>query len=230
MFVFGATNAPSLIDPALKRPGRFDYEFELPVPSKSTRIRILEGLIGYTAHNVNQAGIADIAEITPGFVGADLSLLVKEALVIASSVNSKGPLLTPDALRRALLFIKPSCLKDRHALSSEVGWDDIAGNENIKSLLKESIEAPLKFSGRFISLGLTPPRGILLFGPPGCSKTLLAKAISSQVGFNFISIKGPEIFSKWVGDSEKAIQEIFHRARLASPSVLFIVHSMFGMT
>jgi AAA family ATPase len=200
-----------------------DYDFEVQIPSKSSRVQILSGFLSSLQHDLNDEQIVDIAEKTPGYVGADISLLVKEALIFSDSDIRFTSSLTYESLIRALSIVRPSCTRAKITAAASVDWSEIAGYEEIKSQLKESIEMPLRFPEKFISLGLSPPKGILLFGPPGCSKTMLAKAISAQSSLNFISVKGPEIFSKWVGDSEKAIQEVFRRARAASPAVLFIV-------
>lgn len=223
VFIFGATNAPGLVDAALRRPGRFDYDFEVQIPTKSLRLEILNGFLSNLVHDLNEEMIISIAEKTPGYVGADLSLLLKEALILANSGIRDRPSLTYQSLIGALSIVRPSCTREKATAATRIDWSEIAGYDDIKSRLKESIEMPLQFPEKFTSLGLSPPKGILLFGPPGCSKTMLAKAISAQSNLSFISLKGPEIFSKWVGDSEKAIQEVFRKARAASPAVLFIV-------
>ncbi len=234
--VIAATNRPNAIDPALRRPGRFDREIELPVPDRQSRKEILQ----IHTRNVPLAKDVDLdwlADVTHGFVGADLAALVKEAAMkalrrILPDIDLDEEELPPEVLDRlqvtradfedALKEVKPSALREVFVEVPSVRWDDVGGLEDVKRLLIESVELPLKKRQSFEAMGIKPPRGILLYGPPGTGKTLLAKAVATESEANFISVKGPEILSKWVGESEKAIREIFMKARQAAPCVVFI--------
>ncbi|NPA76152.1 MAG: CDC48 family AAA ATPase [Candidatus Diapherotrites archaeon] len=234
--VIAATNRPNAIDPALRRPGRFDREIELPVPDRQSRKEILQ----IHTRNVPLAKDVDLdwlADVTHGFVGADLAALVKEAAMkalrrILPDIDLDQEELPAEVLDRlqvtrrdfeeALKEVKPSALREVFVEVPSIHWDDVGGLENVKRLLAESVELPLKKRESFEAMGIKPPRGILLYGPPGTGKTLLAKAVATESEANFISVKGPEILSKWVGESEKAIREIFTKARQAAPCVVFI--------
>ncbi len=234
VIVIGATNRPNAVDPALRRPGRFDREIEVPIPDKKGRLEILE----VHTRNVPLADDVDlekIAELTHGYTGADLAALVKEAAMSALrrflpniEANEGIPYeklgeleITMADFMYALRSIQPSGLREVMIEVPTVKWDDIGGLEEVKRVLKEIAVLPLQSPGVFERMGIRPPRGILLYGPPGCGKTLLAKAVATESGANFIAIKGPEILSKWVGESEKAIREIFRKARLYSPAIVF---------
>jgi AAA family ATPase len=180
----------------------------------------LEGILSNIAHTLNPLELESLSYKSAGFVLGDLILLVKEACLARKNTHQ----LTMADFESALCIVGPSPLRNSICDVPNVNWSDIAGLEETKLKLKESVEYPLKFPEKFLRLGLTPPKGVLLYGPPGCSKTLLAKAVASESNLNFMAIKGPEVFSKWVGDSEKAIQAVFKRARLSAPSVIFIVH------
>ena len=234
--VIGATNRIEAVDPALRRPGRFDREIEIPPPDKRARKAILE----VHTRNVPLAedvNLDELAGVTHGFTGADLAALVKEAAMSAlrrflrsEQVELSKPI-PPDTLKRlvvtkndfmeALKLVHPTLLREVFVEVPEVRWSDIGGLEDIKQQLQEAVEWPLKAPHVFENMGIRPPRGILLYGPPGCGKTLLAKAVATESGANFIAIKGPEILSKWVGESEKAIREIFRKARQVAPSIIF---------
>ena len=234
--VIAATNRPNAIDPALRRPGRFDREIELPVPDRQSRKEILQ----IHTRNVPLAKDVDmdwLADVTHGFVGADLAALVKEAAMkalrrILPEIDLDQETIPPEILDRlqvtrkdfeeALKEVKPSALREVFVEVPSVHWDDVGGLHDVKRLLTESVELPLKKRHSFEAMGIKPPRGILLYGPPGTGKTLLAKAVATESEANFISIKGPEVLSKWVGESEKAIREIFTKARQAAPCVVFI--------
>ncbi len=236
--VIAATNRPNDVDPALRRPGRFDREIEIGVPNKEGRLEILK----IHTRNMPLAKDVDlkkIAEITHGFVGADLAALCKEAAMnvlrrVLPELNLKWkegePLprefleklvVTMDDFKEALKLVRPSAMREVLIETPKVGWKDIGGLEEVKEALSEAVEWPLKYPEAFRRLGIKPPKGILLIGPPGCGKTLLAKAVAKESEANFISVKGPEIMSKWVGESERAIREIFRRARQVAPSVIF---------
>jgi len=236
VIVIGATNRPEAIDPALRRPGRFDREIEIPPPDKRARKEIL---LVHT-RNVPLADDIDlnkIAEMTHGYTGADLAALVKEAAMSAlrrfikeGGIDLNQPIpaeklaklkVTFNDFLEAMKVVHPTLMREVYVEVPEVRWDDIGGLDHVKQQLRESVEWPLKHPEVFEKMGIKPPKGILLFGPPGCGKTLLAKAVATESGANFIAIKGPEILSKWVGESEKAVREIFRRARQVAPAVVF---------
>jgi SpoVK/Ycf46/Vps4 family AAA+-type ATPase len=179
-----------------------------------------------TADLLVEAEIIHIASITHGYVGADLSNLCKEAAMMAlkrgfeSKTNDIQKVTESDFLS-AMADIRPSAMREILVDIPKVKWGDIGGYEDVKQRLKEAIEWPIKHPEAFKRMGIDPPRGVLLYGPPGCSKTLLAKALATEAGLNFIPIKGPELFSKYVGESEKAVREVFRKARQASPSIVF---------
>ncbi len=236
IIVIGATNRVDAVDPALRRPGRFDREIEIPPPDKRARLEILK------VHTRNvplseDVKLEEIAEITHGFTGADLAALVKEAAISAlrrflkeEKVDLNRPI-PPEKLKKlkvtkadfmdALRLVHPTLMREVFVEVPEVRWEDIGGLEDVKQQLKEAVEWPMKNPEVFEKMGIRPPKGILLYGPPGCGKTLLAKAVATESGANFIAVKGPEILSKWVGESEKAIREIFRRARQVAPAVVF---------
>ncbi len=236
VIVIAATNRPNAIDPALRRPGRFDREIELPVPDKNGRKEILQ----IHTRNVPLADDVDLDELaarTHGFVGADLAALVKEAAMkairrILPKIDLDAEEIPPEILEQlkvtrqdfeeALKEVRPSALREVFIEVPSVHWEDVGGLEEVKKALKESVEWPLKHKDAFEAMGIEPPKGILLYGPPGTGKTLLAKAVATESEANFISVKGPEILSKWVGESERAIREIFTKARQAAPCVIFI--------
>ncbi|GAY24871.1 ATPase AAA [Desulfurococcaceae archaeon AG1] len=234
VIVIGATNRPHAVDPALRRPGRFDREIEIPLPDKQGRYEIL------TIHTRNMPLAEDvdlrkIAEITHGYTGADLAALVKEAALHAlrrylPKIDWQSDTIDPEILEsmyvtqqdfmQAFKEIIPSGFREVYVEIPEVRWSDIGGLEDVKQELREAVEWPLKYPDAFRRLGIEPPKGILLYGPPGVGKTLLAKAVATESGANFISVRGPEILSKWVGESEKAIREIFRKARIYAPTVI----------
>jgi len=235
--VIGATNRPDSIDPALRRGGRFDREISIGVPHRNGRLQILK------IHTRNMPLMKDVnlekyADLTHGFVGADLSALCKEAAmsrvrkVIPEMDIGKesGPIsqeklaklnLSDRDFRDALNVVQPSAMREVYVESPNVKWSDIGGLDFIKRELKEAIEWPLKHPDAFKNLGIRPPRGVLLYGPPGTGKTLLAKAVATESSANFIQIKGPELLSKFVGESEKGVRKIFNKARQVAPCVVF---------
>ena len=234
--VIAATNLPNILDPALRRPGRFDREIELGVPGKVGRLCILK------IHTRNMplsknVNLKDVAEITHGFVGADLSSLAKESAMIVlrrvipelkwkeGEVIPKEILqkliITPKDFTEALRIVRPSAMREVLIESPNVKWTDIGGMQEVKQELIEAIDWPLKHPDAFTRLGVRPPRGILIYGAPGTGKTLLAKAVATESQSNFILVKGPELLSKWVGESEKAVREVFKKARQVAPTIIF---------
>jgi len=234
--VIGATNRPDAIDQALRRPGRFDRELEIGVPDKNGRREIV---------NIHTRGmpIADdfdmewILDNSYGFVGADISSLSREAAMKAlrrylPEIDLDQDEIPPEVLEKmevqmndfkiAIRDIEPSALREIYVEIPEVSWEDVGGLDEVKERLKESVEWPLTMPDRFEHFGVKPPRGIVLFGAPGTGKTLIAKAIAHEAKANFITVKGPELISKWVGESEKAIREVFKKAKQASPSIIFL--------
>ena len=232
--VIGATNRPDSLDPALRRPGRFDREIEIGVPDTEERKEVLE----IHTRNMPLADDVDLDKIsntTHGFVGADLESLCKEAAMrvvrrilpeiqndeeIPKEVMEKI-VVTGDDFKNAQKEIQPSALREVLVQIPDIKWDDVGGLEDVKQGLKEAVEWPLKHPETFQRLGIRPPKGTLLYGIPGTGKTLLAKAVASESEANFISVKGPELLSKWVGESEKGVREVFRKAKQAAPTVIF---------
>jgi len=237
VIVIGATNRPDAVDPALRRPGRFDREIEIRPPDAKARKEILQ------VHTRNMPLAEDvnldkIAEQTHGYTGADLAALAREAAMSAlrrfikdRNIDLEQQQIPVNVLKElkvtmqdfidAMKFIQPTLLREVYVEVPKVRWEDIGGLEEAKQQLREAVEWPLKFPEIFEKLGIRPPKGILLFGPPGTGKTMLAKAVATESGANFIAVRGPEILSKWVGESEKAVREIFRRARQTAPCVIF---------
>jgi|TARA_B100001250_G_scaffold115874_2_gene98243 transitional endoplasmic reticulum ATPase len=234
--VIGATNRQDAIDPALRRPGRFDREIEIGVPDKNGRAEII-GIHTRGMPISDDFDLEWLLDNTHGFVGADVSALVRESAMkalrrylpeidldeeqIPPEVLEKMAVIMPD-FKMAIKEIEPSALREIYLEVPEVSWDEVGGLEEIKDRLKESIEWPLTKPEMFEHFGINPPRGIVLFGAPGTGKTLLAKAIANEAKANFITIKGPELISKWVGESEKAVREVFKKAKQSSPSIIFL--------
>ena len=234
LVVIGATNRLDSIDPALRRPGRFDREIEIGVPDRNDRLEILQiHLRNMPAED--SVDLEDLADRTNGFVGADISALSREAGMRALrrylpdlDMEEDIPedvvdqmVVIGDDFDVALKGIEPSAMREVLIEISEVTWKDVGGLDSLKREVIESVEWPLKRSEKFERMGVRPPRGILLYGPPGTGKTLIARAVANESNANFISVKGPQLFSKWVGESEKAIREIFRKARQVSPSIVF---------
>ncbi|MBU5537283.1 MAG: CDC48 family AAA ATPase [Candidatus Aenigmatarchaeota archaeon] len=236
VIVIAATNRPNSIDPALRRAGRFDREIEFPVPDREGRLEI------FKIHTRNMPLAKDVdlnhlADITHGFVGADIWAVCKEAAMsalrrILPEIKWKEEeelpkeameklVVTKEDFENALRVVEPSAMREVLVEIPKVKWSDIGGLEEVKQQLQEMVEWPLKYPQSFEKMGINPPRGILLYGPPGTGKTLLAKAVANESGANFISIKGPELLSKWVGESEKGIREIFRRAKQVAPAIIF---------
>jgi len=234
--VIAATNRPDSLDPALRRPGRFDREIEIGIPDEEGRLAIL---------NIHTRGmpidekvdLKAISKITHGFVGADLEFLAKEAAMrslrrimpeidldqekISQEILQKIQITNEDFLD-ALKEVRPSALREVLIQTPNVTWDDVGGLESLKEELREAIEWPIKHKDAFDYVNVETPKGILLHGPTGTGKTLIAKAVAKMTESNFISIKGPELLSKWVGESEKGVREIFRKARLAAPCIIFL--------
>jgi len=233
--VIAATNRPNAIDPALRRPGRFDREIVIGVPSKKGRLSILK--IHTRNMPLKEVTLKKWADKTHGFVGADLAALCKEAAMNVirrllpdfnlkeNSVIDKKILekliITEKDFEAAMKVVTPSAMREVLVEIPSVSWKDIGGLEDLKQELKEAVEWPLKYTTRFRRMGIRPPKGVLMYGPPGCGKTLLAKAVASESEANFILVKGPELLNKWVGESEKGIREIFKKARMSAPTIIF---------
>ena len=233
--VIAATNRPDALDPALRRPGRFDREIEIGIPDETSRLEILQ---------IHTRGmplepdvkLEEMARVTHGFVGADLQALAKEAALLAvrrvipeiSMEETKVPAKTLNKIKvkmqdfqDALRDVQPSAMREVLVQVPNVKWEDIGGLAGVKEELTEAVEWPLKYGKLYQKGDVKPPKGILLYGPPGTGKTLIAKAVANESEANFISIKGPELISKWVGESEKGVREVFRKARAAAPCVIF---------
>ncbi|MDE1824821.1 MAG: CDC48 family AAA ATPase [Candidatus Micrarchaeota archaeon] len=235
VIVLAATNRPDAIDPALRRPGRFDREIEIGVPGRNARKEILQ----IHARNMPLAkdvNIDELADKTHGYTGADISAFAREAAMatlreILPKIMDKQSIppellstltVTRDNFMEALKNVQPSALREVFVERPNIHWNDIGGLESVKEELKEVVESPLKMPEAFAKMGIRPVKGVLLVGPPGTGKTLLAKAVATERESNFISIKGPEVLSKFVGESERTVRELFRKARLASPCIIFI--------
>lgn len=236
VIVIGATNIPNVLDPALRRPGRFDREIGIGIPDRTGRLAVLE-IHTRGMPLADDVDLSHLADITHGFVGADLEALCREAAMIAlrqiipsidfAQANIPYEQLVKLTVRQddfiaAMADIEPSAIREVFTEIPDVGWDDVGGLEDVKQALREAVEWPLKHAALFERAKTRPPKGLLLSGPPGCGKTLLAKAVARESGVNFISIKGPQLLSKWVGESEKGVREIFKKARQASPCIIFL--------
>ena len=235
VIVIGATNRPNSLDPALRRPGRFDREIEIKVPNEKGRREVFQ------IHTRNmpldkKISIREFSHITHGFVGADISAVCREAAMAAlrrylPKIDLEADFIDPELLEQievtkedfeeALKEVVPSGIREVFVEVPNVTWDQVGGLQDLKQRLIEAVEWPLSHPTIFTRMGVKPPKGILLYGPPGCGKTLLARAVATESKANFISIKGPELLSKWVGESEKAIREIFRKAKMASPCIIF---------
>jgi transitional endoplasmic reticulum ATPase len=236
VIVIGATNRPGALDPALRRPGRFDREIEIGVPDKKGRYEVLQ-IHTRGMPLAEDVDLKKLADMTHGYTGADVSALGRETAMKAlrrylPQINLEEERVPPAVLEKmeirmddfinAYKEVTPTAMREVYIEITTVHWDDIGGLDGVKQHLKESVEWPLKTPEIFSRLGIKPPKGILLYGPPGCGKTLLARAVATESEANFISIKGPEVFSKWVGESEKAVREVFRKARMAAPAVIFL--------
>ena len=234
--VIAATNRPDSIDPALRRPGRFDREVEIGIPDDEGRFDILS--IHTRGMPINEkVNLKQISKTTHGFVGADLEVLSKEAAMrslrrilpeidldedkISSEILQKIEI-TSDDFREALKEVRPSALREVQVQIPDVSWDDVGGLDELKDELREAVEWPIKHKEAYDYVNVETPKGVLLHGPPGTGKTLIAKALAKMTESNFISIKGPELLSKWVGESEKGVREIFRKARQVAPCIIFL--------
>lgn len=233
--VIGATNRVDAIDAALRRPGRFDREIEIGVPGEPDRIEIMK-IHTRGMPLAEDVSLDVLAQQTHGFVGADLAALAREAAIralrrylpeldldaeeIPDEVLDKLKVLASD-FRSAQRDVGPSAMREVMLEVSHVGWQNVGGLDSAKTEVREAIELPLTDHQKFEDLGIEPPRGILLYGPPGTGKTLIAKAVASESGANFIPVRGPQLLSKWVGESERAVREVFKKARQVSPSIIF---------
>ena len=236
VIVIGATNIPNTIDPALRRPGRFDRELSVSIPDKKGRLEILQihtrGMP--LAMNVS---LEKLAAVTHGFVGADLEALAREAAMTAlrkilPMIDYELAEIPYDLLMKlevsmdnffdAMKEVEPSAIREVFVEVPDVKWEDVGGLDEIKDALKEAVEWPLKYAGLFRKANTNPPKGIILYGRPGTGKTYLAKAVASESGVNFISVKGPQIMSKYIGESEKGVRELFKKAKQAAPTILFL--------
>ncbi|QQP56174.1 Spermatogenesisassociated protein 5like [Caligus rogercresseyi] len=222
LVVLGATSRIDAIDPVLRRPGRFDYEIEIGVPNPLERQSIFNCLFRLRNISVKDEDVVTIANKTHGYVGADLEALVSEAhcLLEEEDPEHQGDLQLSH-LMTSLKKVRPSAMREVSIQIPDVTWDDIGGLEELKLKLKQAVEWPLKRPEVFTRFGIKPPKGILMYGPPGCSKTMIAKALANESGLNFMAVKGPELLSKWVGESERAVRELFRKARSVSPSIIF---------
>ncbi|GAC93723.1 cell division cycle protein [Pseudozyma hubeiensis SY62] len=262
--VLAATNRPNAIDPALRRPGRIDREIEIGIPTAAARGEIIRTLIQPVPHAMTPEQIDDLASRTHGYVGADLSALVREAgmravrrtfarrkaepdqleakiasmTLEANAVNNTNDAtldqVTATDVLASLPLVRPSAMREIFLEPPKVYWSDIAGSstpsaggsgalssKSVQAQVRELVEWPIKHAAAFNRLGVSPPRGVLLYGPPGCSKTLIARALATESGLNFLAVKGPELYSKYVGESERAIRDTFKKARAAAPSIIF---------
>ena len=235
VIVIGATNRPNSLDEALRRPGRFDREIEIKVPNEKGRREVFQ------IHTRNmpldkKISLKEYSNITHGFVGADISAVCREAAMSAlrrylPEIDLESEMIDPELLEKivvnkddfdeALKEVMPSGIREVFVEVPNVSWEQIGGLDELKQKLIEAVDWPLSHPKIFSRMGITPPKGILLYGPPGCGKTLLARAVANESKANFISIKGPELLSKYVGESEKAIREIFRKARMAAPCIIF---------
>jgi len=235
VIVIGATNRPNALDPALRRPGRFDREIEIGILDKQGRNEVLQ-VHTRGMHLAEDVDLKTLADVAHGYTGADLAALSREAGMKAlrrylPEIDLEQERIPPSVLEKmevkmddfmnAYREITPTAMREVAIEVPTVHWNEVGGLDIVKQELRESVEWPLKNAEVFSRMGIKPPKGILLYGPPGCGKTLLARAVATESEANFISIKGPEVFSKWVGESEKAIREVFRKARMSAPSIVF---------
>lgn len=216
--VIATTTQIEDLDGTLLRSGRFDSFVELPIPSPDDRFDILSRGLSVIPNKLTVGDVRDIANVTHGFVGADLISLLTKATVGCSTDSG---MVTANDINKALTLVKPSAMLEILIEVPTVHWEDIGGQHELKLKLKQSVDWPLKNPEVFKRFGIKPPKGILMYGPPGCSKTMIGKALATESRLNFLSIKGPELFSMWVGESERAVRELFRKARTVSPAIIF---------
>ncbi|XP_060675566.1 LOW QUALITY PROTEIN: calmodulin-interacting protein 111-like [Ziziphus jujuba] len=236
VLVIAATSRPDKIEPALRRPGRLDRETETGVPSPKQPLDILLSILSEMDHALSEMQVQHLARVTHGFAGADLAALCNMAVLAclrnhAKSRNSydiqngvEGDCMlkvTFEDFQEAMMRVKPSAMREVKLDIPKVKWEDVGGQREVKNQLKEVVEWPQKHQDALTRIGIRPPAGVLLFGSPGCSKTLIARAVASEAGYNFLAVKGTEVFNKWVGESEKAVKSLFAKARAVAPSIIF---------
>ncbi|KRF85609.1 uncharacterized protein Dvir_GJ16276, isoform B [Drosophila virilis] len=218
-FLLATSSQIDALHPSIRRAGRLDCELELGAPAPAARQQILHCLLQPLQHNIQESELEQIASITHGYVGADLANLVYTATL--ATLKAEARALELRDLQSALTQVKPSAMREVLIESPNVRWSDIGGQAELRLALQQAIEWPLLHADKFQRLGIKPPRGVLMFGPPGCSKTMIAKALATESQLNFLSIKGPELFSMWVGESERAVREVFRKARQVAPAIVF---------
>lgn len=218
-FILATTRKPESIDPMLRRFGRLDKEIEIPIPDRLRRKSILHCLLKTLPSQVSEHDIEKISDLAHGYVAADLVNLCSQASM--KCIKRSNDTIEKMDLLVALTVVRPSAMRELLIEVPNVRWSDIGGQGHLKLKLRQAVEWPLKHAESFQRLGVKPPAGVLLYGPPGCSKTMIAKALATESGLNFLSIKGPELFSKWVGESERAVRDLFTKARQVAPSIIF---------
>ncbi|XP_033742014.1 ATPase family protein 2 homolog isoform X3 [Pecten maximus] len=230
VMVIAACCLPDSLDPAIRRPGRFDREIEIGVPTATDRLEILQCLMATVPNSLSVTEMTEIAETAHGYVGADLAYVCQQASFSSVKRHLRNhnnlqtvptAVITREDMAVAMTTVQPSAMREVQLEIPKVLWSDVGGQEEVKLKLKQAVEWPLKHPEAFLRMGIKPPRGVLMYGPPGCSKTMIAKALATESGLNFLAVKGPELFSKWVGESERAVRELFRKARSASPSIIF---------
>ncbi|CAK1540798.1 unnamed protein product [Leptosia nina] len=219
VFMLATTSKPDAIDPMLRRFGRLDKEIEIPVPDRIRRKEILYVLLKELPNRVSSNDIDSVTDLAHGYVAADLVNLCTQASL--KCIKRGSGAIEKDDLLAALMIVRPSAMRELLIEVPNIRWADIGGLDDLKLKLRQAVEWPLKHSSSFRRLGVKPPAGVLLYGPPGCSKTMIAKALATESSLNFLSIKGPELFSKFVGESERAVRDLFTKARQVAPSIIF---------
>ena len=216
--LIATSNRPDSIEPSFRRPGRLDFEVELGVPNSNQRTEIVKAISRKLELKLDseQADLEEVCRHCHGYVGADL-----EAVVAHAAQQSDDEKITKSSLLNALKIVKPSAMREVQISVPTVTWNDIGGLDELKLQLKQAVEWPIRHPEVFHKMGVAPPKGVLMYGPPGCSKTMIAKALSNESGLNFVAIKGPELFSKYVGESEQAVRVLFRKARSVAPAIIF---------